>query len=254
MNERRLQPVGQRAQEIGSATAACSAHNHNAGGGVDPRGRLDDISIAWADLGARPQRGNAGRHAFSFCRQYILRQGEVSNARSRVSRSDRLMDHARRLRRRNDCLRVQGYVAKQQIGFGRLEEVDALHLTRHLTRKCQHRRVISTGLVQSRHEVRAAGACRTGTDTEPACQLCLARCGQRCALFVANADPFDAAFADGIPERIKRVPDQPENLFDADLFEHIDENFRYGLRHRVPPGLVSDLSAIKYSPLNVSHF
>ena len=51
------------------------------------------------------------------------------------------------------------------------------------------------------------------------------------ALLMADADPFDLAAADGVGEGIKRIPDQPENMFDADLFERTDQYIGHCLRH-----------------------
>jgi hypothetical protein len=40
---------------------------------------------------------------------------------------------------------------------------------------------------------------------------------------MADTDPFDLAASDRIPERIERVPDQPEDMLDPDLFEYADQ-------------------------------
>ena len=76
-----------------------------------------------------------------------------------------------------------------------------------------------------------AGAGRAGADAEPAGQLGLAGGGERRALLVADADPFDAAAANRVGERIERVADQAEDLLDPDLLEHADQDIRDCLGH-----------------------
>ena len=66
--------------------------------------------------------------------------------------------------------------------------------------------------------MRAPGSGCSGTDSKPAGQLGLAGGRERRSLLVPDADPFDLAAADGVGEGIKQIPDQPKNMFDADLF------------------------------------
>ena len=66
---------------------------------------------------------------------------------------------------------------------------------------------------------------------EPAGELGLAGGGQRRALLVAHADPFDLAAAHRIGKRIEEVADQGEDLADPDLFERADEDVRDSFGH-----------------------
>ena len=45
MDQRRLQPVGQRAQQIGGAAAAGAAHDHDAAGLVDAPRQFGDVVL-----------------------------------------------------------------------------------------------------------------------------------------------------------------------------------------------------------------
>ena len=54
-------------------------------------------------------------------------------------------------------------------------------------------------------------------------ELGLAGGGQRRALFMPDADPFDLALPHRIGERIEGIADQSEDLLDTDLFEHVDQ-------------------------------
>ena len=44
------------------------------------------------------------------------------------------------------------------------------------------------------------------------------------AFFVADADPFNFAVADGVGERIKRIGNKAEYVPDANLFERVDQS------------------------------
>ena len=92
--------------------------------------------------------------------------------------------------------------------------------------------MVAARFIKSGDEMSATGTGRAGADGEPAGKLGLARGGERRAFLVTNADPFDLAAAHRVGERIERVADQRENLPDADLLKHADQNFRHCLRHR----------------------
>ncbi len=53
--------------------------------------------------------------------------------------------------------------------------------------------------------------------------------GERPALFVPHADPFDLAVANRVGERVERTTDQTENVPDADLLEDADQQAGYRL-------------------------
>jgi len=57
-------------------------------------------------------------------------------------------------------------------------------------------------------------------------ELGLAGGGQRRALFMADADPFNLALPNRISQRIEGIANQSKNMFDADLLEHADQKFR----------------------------
>ena len=220
MHQRRLQPVGQRAQQFGGAAAAGAAHDDDAAGLVDAAAPSRRRRPRWARSRARGLSvATLDDRALRLRRQHVLRQGQMRDAGAGIGRGDGLVDHAGRLRRRGDGLGVERDVAKQQVRLGGLEEVGALHLARHVAGQRQHRRVVAAGLVEPGDQMRAAGPGGAGADAEPAGQLGLAGGGQRRAFFVAHADPFDLAAPHRIGQRIERVADQPEDLLDADLSE-----------------------------------
>ena len=150
----------------------------------------------------------------------------MGDAASRIGGRDRLMNDGRRLRRGGNGFGVERNVAEQQIRLGRLDEVGAVHLARHVAGQRQNRRVIAARLIEAGDEMSAAGPGRAGADPEPAGKLGLAGGGERRSLLVADADPFDIAAADRVGERIERVADQCENMLDSNLLEHADQDVR----------------------------
>jgi hypothetical protein len=55
-------------------------------------------------------------------------------------------------------------------------------------------------------------------------------CGRkRRPFFVADADPFDFAVANSVPQRIERVANKAEYVRDANLFERVDQSSSYRL-------------------------
>jgi hypothetical protein len=97
---------------------------------------------------------------------------------------------------------------------------------------------------KTRDTMRAAGAGRAGAYRQPAGELGPAGCGEGCSFLVADADPFDFASADGIGERIERVADQSEDMFDPNLLENTNEHVcdRFGHRHLTRPCCLRTLS------------
>ena len=80
--------------------------------------------------------------------------------------------------------------------------------------------MVAACFVEAGDEMGAAWTGRTGTHSEAARELRLARCGECRPFLVANADPFNVAAANRIGKWIERVADQCENVLDSDLFEH----------------------------------
>ncbi len=142
---------------------------------------------------------------------------------------DGLVNDAWRLRRRGDGFGVERYVAKQQVRLGGLDVVDAVHLARHVAGQRKHRRMVAARFVESRDQMIAAGAGGAGAHRKLPGELGLARGGQRRALFMTDADPFDLASPYRIGQRIEGIADQSEDVFDTDLFEHADQLARHRL-------------------------
>ena len=59
MDQRRLEPIGERAQFLGCAMTSGAAHDHDAAGFVDAAGDLGNICLAGDDFGSRLERGDA---------------------------------------------------------------------------------------------------------------------------------------------------------------------------------------------------
>jgi hypothetical protein len=148
----------------------------------------------------------------------------MRDAASGIGGRDRLMEDSRGLLWRRDGFGVKRNVAEQQIGLGRLKEVDAVQFARHVARERENRRMIAARFIKAGDEMRAAWAGRAGAYSQPACELSLAGSGEHRSFLVADADPFDAASANCVGERIERVTDQSENVLDTDLLEHVDQN------------------------------
>jgi hypothetical protein len=91
--------------------------------------------------------------------------------------------------------------------------------------------VVAARLIKAGDQMGAAGAGRPGAHCELAGELGLAGGGERCALLVADADPFDAASTNRVRQRVQGVADQPEYVPDTDLLKHTDQDIRNRLRH-----------------------
>ena len=155
----------------------------------------------------------------------------MGDATAGIGGGNRLMNDGGRLRWSGHSFGVKRNIAEQQIGLGRLKEISAVHFARHVAGERQNGRMVAARFIKSGHEMRAARSGRAGADREPAGQFRLTGGGQRGAFLVADADPFDLAAANRVGERIERVADQPENVLDADLLEHADQNVRDCLGH-----------------------
>ena len=83
--------------------------------------------------------------------------------------------------------------------------------------------MIAARLVESCDQMIAAGAGGAGANRQLAGELGLAGGGKGRALFMTDADPFDLASPHRIGQRIEGIADQSEYLFDADLFERVDQ-------------------------------
>ena len=232
MDQRRLEPIGERAQFVGCAMAPGAAHDHDAAGLIDPAGDIGDVCITRCDFGSWLQRREAGHAAVGLCRDDILRQRQMRDATAGIGGCDRLMNDGRCLSRRGDRFGVQRDITEQEIGFGRLDEVGAVQLARHVPGERKNRRMVAARLIEAGDEMGAAGSGRSGADPKPTSKLGLASGCERRSLLMADADPFNFAVADRIGERIERVADQCENMLDANLLEHANQDVRDCLGHR----------------------
>jgi hypothetical protein len=92
-------------------------------------------------------------------------------------------------------------------------------------------RVIAARFVEAGDKMGAAGPGRPGANAKPARELGLSGGRERRALLVTHADPFDGTAANRVRERIERIADQSENVFDPDLLKHADQHVRHRLGH-----------------------
>jgi len=150
----------------------------------------------------------------------------MSDATTRVGCCDRLVNCAWRLLWGSDCFRIERDVAAKKIWLCRLEEVDPLHLARHVTGESQNGRMVAAGFIEAGNQMRAAGTRGAGTHREVAGKLGLAGGGQRRSFLMTDTNPFDIASTERVGERIQRVADQSKYLLDPGLFEHTDQDFR----------------------------
>src|ERR1700677_4495052 len=91
--------------------------------------------------------------------------------------------------------------------------------------------MIAAGFIEARHQMRAAGPGGSAADGEISGEFRLTGRRECRAFFMADANPFDIASADRVGKGIERVPDQPEYVFDSNLFERGDQNICNRLRH-----------------------
>ena len=183
--------------------AAGSAYDQYLLRRLDPAGDGVDLGLGRGELGRRLQRRDAAKVAVGLGADDIDRKREMGDPASCISGGDGLVENRGRLRRRRDGLRIERDVAKQEVGVGRLHVIDALQLARHVAGQGQDRRMIAARLVEAGDQVSAPRPRRAGADAEPAGQLGLAGGGERRAFLVANADPFNAAAADGVADGIE---------------------------------------------------
>ena len=174
VDQRRLEPIRQRAQLPGCTMASGPTHDHDAAGLVDPADEFGDVGVVRGELGARLQGCYTGDAILRLRRDDILRQRQVGDATARVGSGDRLMNDTCRLRRRSDGFGVERDVTEQKIGLGRLDVVDAVQLARHVARQRQDGRVVAARLIESGDQMVTAGTGGAGTDCEATGQLGLA--------------------------------------------------------------------------------
>ena len=86
--------------------------------------------------------------------------------------------------------------------------------------------MVPGGFVEAGDEMGASGPGRPGAYPEAAGELRLSGGGKRRAFLMPDADPLDLASANRIAERIQRIPDQAEYLFDARFFERANQELR----------------------------
>jgi hypothetical protein len=69
----------------------------------------------------------------------------------------------------------------------------------------------------------AAGTGGAGANPELSGELGVAGGGKYRGFLMTDGNPFDLASPDRIGQRIERIADQSEDVFDADLFERADQ-------------------------------
>jgi hypothetical protein len=94
MDQRRLQPIGKRAQFLGCAMTSGTAHDHDGPGLVDAAGDLGNICFAGDNFGSRLERGDARNAALGPRAEDVLRQGQIRDAAAGIGSGDGLMDDA----------------------------------------------------------------------------------------------------------------------------------------------------------------
>ena len=160
----------------------------------------------------------------------VLRHCQMGDAAAGIGRGDRLMDDGGRLLRRRDGFGVERDIAKQQIGIGGLDVIDALHFARHVAGERENGRMVARRFVKAGDQMGAAGPRGAGADAEPAGELGLA--GAARAAPSSWRTPIHSMLAShGIGQRIERIADQSENLLDADALERADQGVRDCLSH-----------------------
>ena len=112
MNERRLEPVGERAEFFGGTMTAIAAHDCDAAGFVDAAGDIGDLFRARNDFGPWLQSCNARHRAVGLCFKNVLRDRQVGDAASSIGRRNRLMNDGRRLSRREDGFGIERDIAE----------------------------------------------------------------------------------------------------------------------------------------------
>src|ERR1700729_1255398 len=91
--------------------------------------------------------------------------------------------------------------------------------------------MVATCLIKTGHQMRASGTCGPGTYRKSASQLGLTGGSERSSLLMAHADPLDFAFSNRVGNRIQRVTDQSEYLFNARLCKHVHQDLSNRLGH-----------------------
>ena len=100
MDQRRLEPIRQFAENIRGAATTGAAHDHHAFGFVDPPGDFGDVGLAWGDFAARLQGRDAGSCADRLRGEHVLRKRQMRDAGTGIGGGDGLMNHRGCLRRR----------------------------------------------------------------------------------------------------------------------------------------------------------
>ena len=245
MDQGRLEPIREGAQFVARAVTSSAAHDDDAAGLIDPAGNFGNILVAHGDFLTRLQRCHAGDVACRRPSDHILRKRQVGDAAARIGGRYRLMDDRRRLRRGGDSFGVERDIAKQKIGRGCLDVVGALVLAHHVAGNRQDRRMVETGFIKAGDQMRAAGAGGTGAHRELPRKLGLTGGGERRPFLVAHTDPFDIAATNRVRQRVQRVGDQSEDMLDAGLLEHGDEDIRNRFSH-LPLLFVSSPRSVKW--------
>lgn len=92
MDQRRLEPLGKRAQFLGCGMRTGAAHNRDAAGFVDAACDLADIFFTGGEFGTRLEREEARNGALGLCGEDVHWRSQMRDAAACIGLGDGLMD------------------------------------------------------------------------------------------------------------------------------------------------------------------
>lgn len=95
--------------------------------------------------------------------------------------------------------------------------------------------MVAAGFIKARDQMSAAWPSGAGAHTKLARELRLACGGERRALLMTHANPFDITSSHRIGKRIQRVADESEYVFDAHSSERSNQDLSYRFGHGPSP-------------------
>src|SRR5262249_40592100 len=127
---------------------------------------------------------------------------------------------------------------EEQVRLSQLHIVDPAQLARHVAGKGKDWRMVAGCFIKAGDKVCTTRTGRARAYAETTSQLGLPG-GRECRSFlVPDADPLYRAAANRVAQRVEGVADQTEDLSNADLFQHADQNVCDHLSHLLAPSLL----------------